>query len=857
MSKQVIKNYIFDTVAKTLTLPDFDTLELGRLALITNVTTSTVLFNFVDPTKNVSISGNVITLLGSLAGMANTDRIRIDYDTIQGDTQYDRVTVGNARNKFRDGFATSATVQPNPAIWDLQNDNSGHIITQGGDSFGSSYLRISLSPFVDNSGVTLTSKKSFKFPMRVGFGVTSSQRILGQEVFFGMVGTDTSGNVDVSADIPDIAITGATATVTSNVANFTIAGHGLKGGDRVEVEFCTDKRMNVGPVAVTVVDYNTISLPVTIANGSYSTVGGVIRFVDPFRNAKNAAGLLLENTSPTNASFVSRRNGSKFRSLNSGISTTTAVQSSTSPYTDAFNSGSTHELYYTLDEVMFRSWTSDSASSGISGINKYSQGIPDEDPEYKIQLRARNLTGITMPVAKITTIAKTGTTTATVTTSAPHGLATTDFIQIYGVLDQTNFPNLTSQTQVASIISPTQFTIVIGGAVTASSTAGVIWQVQGSVLAPGVFGQVVQSISQTSQVLTVIGNSAWSAGLPGEYVHLYGMTGSAAAYEGAYKILRVTGTTLELQGSGADFASIGTGGAVIRRTDVRFHYTRVMDYTRLVTEVTGGKGSTSDINNSVPVSITGSATIATSQSSGSASSQWSAAGFAGSLANDAPSAALTSSSTTSAITPGQTTNVGAYAHSFNVVVTAVSGTTPTLDLSVEESIDNGTNWVRIYDFPRITANGAYTSPLIRAQFGTRYRYVQTVGGTTPSFTRSINRLMFSSNGPLFRQFIDRTITPNTVNATTPAPFYNVDGANAFQLTVNMGAVTTTAPVFQLQGSEDGSNWFAFGGTLTATASTTVNLLVKDVAMPKFVRAYVQSAGVGATLGYVTVKAFGA
>lgn len=84
-------------------------------------------------------------------------------------------------------------------------------------------------------------------------------------------------------------------------------------------------------------------------------------------------------------------------------------------------------------------------------------------------MRANNLNNFTAPVARITAIAKTGTTTATVTTDVAHGLTTSSFVQIYGVRDITNFPNLTAQTQVASIVSPTQFTIVIGGAVTASS----------------------------------------------------------------------------------------------------------------------------------------------------------------------------------------------------------------------------------------------------------------------------------------------------------------------------------------------------------------------------------------------------
>lgn len=101
---------------------------------------------------------------------------------------------------------------------------------------------------------------------------------------------------------------------------------------------------------------------------------------------------------------------------------------------------------------------------------------------------------------------------------------------------------------------------------------------------------------------------------------------------------------------------------------------------------------------------------------------------------DVASAALTTTTTTSAFTP---TTGSSY--SVQIAVTAVSGTAPTLDVSVEESLDGGTNWFSVYSFPRITTTGSYRSPVLNLT-GNRVRYVQTVAGTTPSFTRSVNRL---------------------------------------------------------------------------------------------------------------------
>lgn len=854
MSKQIIKNYIFDASAKTITLPDFKgTLDLTRLALITNVTDNIIIYNFADPFKGASVVDNVITLAYDTTTMSDTDALRIDYDTAYGHVSYDRVVVGNARTKFRDGFASSGVTQPNPETWDLEEDTPGaHIMTQGGDSSGSSYLRISLSPFLEADDIALTSKASFQFPMRVGFGVSMSQRIVGQECFIGMVAEDeATGLVGTIPSTPDLPIT--SFVVTSNVATITIPNHGLKGGDRIVIGGALDHRVNLGPAVITIVNADSFTIPYVIANGTYTATGGSVRLADPLRWAKNGAGLLFENATVTNASFVSRRNGAKFRSLNSTVATTVASQANTSPYTDAFVSPATHELYFTMDEVAFRSYASDS-NGGMNGSGKWTQNIPDEELKYKIHVRAKNLNGFTMPVAKVISAVKSGTTTATITTDVPHGLAVGDPVQIYGTRDQTNFPQLSTQTAIVTVPSSTSFTLVWGTASTSTTGGGVVWANHGQLSAPGVVGQSVQSVSRTNNILTLIGSTTWSGPLAGEYMQVHGMTeNGAGVYDGAYKVLRISGTTLELEAPGANFASITTGGAVIRRTDIRLHFARVMDYTRLGVEVLGGKGNQSDANNAATVVVAAMPTTSVSQTTGTAATIWNAAGYGGLLVADIASAAITATATSSTITPGLVGNIGTYSHTFNVAVTALTGTGAFMDVAVEESPDNGTNWIRVYEFPRITATGSYTSPKLRATYGTRFRYVRTVGGTTPSITNAVNRIMWSTPGELTRQWFDRSISLTTLNSATPS--YLVDGCNFFQVTTNLGAATT-APVLQMQGSEDGTNWYAIGGTFTPTASTTTIQIVKDFA-PKFARVIVATAGATVTPGYISVKALGA
>lgn len=104
------------------------------------------------------------------------------------------------------------------------------------------------------------------------------------------------------------------------------------------------------------------------------------------------------------------------------------------------------------------------------------------------------------------------------------------------------------------------------------------------------------------------------------------------------------------------------------------------------------------------------------------------------LVADVASSALTTTTTTATIVPSWGTS-----YSINIPVTTVSGTNPTLDVIIQESDNTGINWRDVYTFPQITTEGIYRSPL-RVLEGNRIRYVQTVGGTTPSFTRAINRL---------------------------------------------------------------------------------------------------------------------
>ena len=204
---------------------------------------------------------------------------------------------------------------------------------------------------------------------------------------------------------------------------------------------------------------------------------------------------------------------------------------------------------------------------------------------------------------------------------------------------------------------------------------------------------------------------------------------------------------------------------------------------------------------------------------------------------------------TTTATAGPYTPTNGVSLSLLVVVGAVTGTNPTMDITIQMSDDGGTSWFDVYDFPRITASGTYRSAPIKL-LGNRVRYRQTIGGTSPSFTRTITRLQRSDT--IFSRFVnrDRTINPNTLSSTS-ATFY-CEGASAFNFYTRISAQTTPATI-QIQFSDDNVNWYDDAGSTITTAVGIVQIKA-DNDQWRFARGIVSAAGTGITLDEFVVKA---
>lgn len=72
-------------------------------------------------------------------------------------------------------------------------------------------------------------------------------------------------------------------------------------------------------------------------------------------------------------------------------------------------------------------------------------------------------------------------------------------------------------------------------------------------------------------------------------------------------------------------------------------------------------------------------------------------------------------------------------------VTAHSGTTPTLDVKFQDSPDNGTTWFDIASssFTQVTTTNGQQR-LVVNNVGPKARAVVVVGGTTPSYTATLD-----------------------------------------------------------------------------------------------------------------------
>lgn len=748
------------------------------------------------------------------------------------------VTPENITGKFRDSFESFT-----PGVnWDLQAGD-GDLVLLDGNAVSASYLAISKDPLATGTETRLTYTSSFPLPIEVAVGLSMSQRVLGQELSMEVVSTEES--IPAPADKSIQSIGQNTGTLYVN----TVEPHNLSAGMRVGISGVTsDSRLNYPSLVVSQVMSTTSfyctagpsgNLP-SLTVGPY-TEQGVVYVRSAMGGARNGISEVFENTSTGSVSVYTR--SASGDALPTGVAggnhsitsaTTVATQAIGSPYTYAFLPGSEFRLNLQADRAIVYDSAIDSTSAQSARLLR-SQVVPDAGKLYTLRFRMTNNKALTTPTAKIVSVSKSGSTTATVTTDVEHGLTTGDYVVLYGIRNQTSFANLTTPQVVASTPSPTTFTVSFGASATAVSYGGMVARVNGANV-PASFSTVaVQSaltagLKQNELQLTGSGNWTW---LIGDYVNVYGVreegTGTDLGVDGVYRVVDVSSTALRLAPINPQTAlpylvPTNCGGTVIRRTDARIAFARIFEYVRerveLLSQPTQAAaapvfiaGGTIGSGNITPTNLNTFALL-------SSTSLTAGAAFTGTSTNAA-------SSSTSAST---------YFTAVNVSVVHAAGLSPgTLYFEVgsENSSTAPTTWYTQFVVP-VPSNGnwqTFTFPLT-----SRWYRVRFVNGST---SQTVFRLatMQIYNGALGNQltFPDlllfaQTATALTAGATFTGPTLDFGETNRLYRRLTATAFADQASGsggFRIQLSRNGTDWrdaeqvSAASGTLTTIAAELV------------------------------------
>ena len=640
--------------------------SVTNLISVINLTRGTPIFVAGSSQPNLglaSASGTTVTLQANTASMSASDTLSIVYAIPPGknvsaasqsvvlasdqtaitmtgyDTTFSKQVVGTAKDSFRDQFAGRSNLDP--SMWDtIQSSSFGDIMVVEGNCTGASWLRITkpgilinsntgYSPVLGSNDTTIIqSKTAFNLPARILAGITMSQRIFGQEFALEIVGVNSNTLAASTGSNYNISYPLATGTCVkaATTGPLLFSGtHGLFVGDRVVIANCVDSRFNHMATVSSVSSPSNIVITSSLAANTYTVTGGSVYYIDPCGNAPNSSGLLLDQTIATNAYYVTRTGGGPFFASSNTFGTT--FTSATIPanfanqaFTYAFQPSFIYENSISLDAC---TWTSQPVDSQavLTASYKRTQALPDLTQKYKLRLRACTLPCVNQAVGRIVSAQKSGNTTATITTDQPHGLNANSYVTIYGIFDQTNFANLTTVTQVASIVSSTVFTIVFGASATTTSYGGAVFQGFTNTVPTAVQTGALQSINVNNGLMTVVGTTTFAANiLIGMNVQIYGLQignlgsltqAQSVGYEGIYQVAHVNTTTLTLVAPGEqNLLTTACGGVVVLCTDFRLHFVRVSDYAHTPVEIVSGLNK-NDISYSVPCAINNTPNIGT------------------------------------------------------------------------------------------------------------------------------------------------------------------------------------------------------------------------------------------------------
>lgn len=78
--KTLITNYIFNSQNRTVSFIDYNTIDIEKILLITNVSDNIIIYNFANPNQKGTVLNNVLTLSYDTSSMSDIDDLQIYYD---------------------------------------------------------------------------------------------------------------------------------------------------------------------------------------------------------------------------------------------------------------------------------------------------------------------------------------------------------------------------------------------------------------------------------------------------------------------------------------------------------------------------------------------------------------------------------------------------------------------------------------------------------------------------------------------------------------------------------------------------------------------------------------------------------
>ena len=511
----------------------------------------------------------------------------------------------NVTAKLRD----AAEIYPRPDSW-AETVAPGDFIIQRGNTAGAGWIEISKSPFANNSQTILELKPRVQMPLRLVAMLSLTHRNAGEQIpSMEFVSDDPSYGGEPVPDPVPVEILNASQTTTTITINFATAPEvPFRVGQVVSIYGFVDTRLNansctvasiVRPTSITVVGNDYALTSTTIA----STLGNGTAFIeraDMLGGARNGVSIVHGSGTVTQRRFYARAQGGLARpsgTLAGSHHVTTGTDASTAfagaaPFSESW--GVPLETFLTLSrEGLVFGDRSPDASAAVSGRFRSSQVVPNPERDYLLRFRVRSTPSFTRPVAKIVSIVKAGSTTATITTDEPHGCVTGQYVGFYGVNNQTAFANQTTGL-ACTVLNDTQLTVVHGSSTTATSYGGFLMRVHGQQALGGAIAQVAQSVSRTDNVLSLVGNGTWATTAIGNIVELIGLrdtvTGADLGLDGSYVVRNLVTSTLTLEPvpgqapTGDDFTSVNCGGGVVQRLGYRIHGVTFTDYQPMLTE---------------------------------------------------------------------------------------------------------------------------------------------------------------------------------------------------------------------------------------------------------------------------------